>query len=650
MSVATSSAEPDLLAAFAAADVASAEPLATALGRLSTDLAALDATVSYYAPPGFAPAECLAAVGEVQAWSSHLASWVTAVGEAFRAAGRDPDGDGVVRVRDRAVGLVGRAALDDEREWLADLLATIDERARAGERVDPRRLGRIVALARELVDAAPDPQAEARRLIERMSPADAYAAARIFGRAAADATRPTDAAILALGGLGYIVSLGLEDDPARAARWVDALTRPESPSPRLSGRATEALALFGAGNAPGTSTFGALLAVGLLAHGSAAPPLGVSFRAYGSEDALAPLIQTATARDASGFTQARLANRIVDELVSTGRGEPLMQALGGAGRGAADRSPLLLAAVDAALPERERMAVAVELAAHYHDVDQHMSALVRLVRIYERDATASFAAATQPLFEHVTTSGTEASGTLAVGSRSYGHDGVLWSAVADLAGAPGGADGLGVALAGATTARLASGYVGVPPGAATSAPFESGTLPGLAGVYTKVASTVGQSRFNDLLAHVEDDGDRLGDAAVAAAYGVAGEVPGGSTATGVTDALAILSAPDTQVLAPGSAGSPLAGVQARLTRDLVAFNLAAHPEWATGDVREALRSARAREGPDGIVLLMYDQENQFGEGHSPELSALRGAVQQQLGTTGIGQSTSAAATTSSAGG
>jgi hypothetical protein len=227
---------------------------------------------------------------------------------------------------------------------------------------------------------------------------------------------------------------------------------------------------------------------------------------------------------------------------------------------------------------------------------------------------------------------------------------VLWSAVADFAGAPGGADGLGVALAGATTARLASGYVGSPPGAATGPPFESMTLWDLGNIYRGVASTVGQSRFNDLLAHVEDDGSRRSDAALAAVYGAVGEVPGGSTATGVTDALAILSAPDTPVFAPGSAGSPLAGVQARLTRDLVAFNLAAHPEWATDDVREALRTARTREGLGGIALLLYDQENQFGERHSPELEALRQAVNDQVAATGIGQATSQVTLTSAGGG
>ncbi len=463
MTVATSSAEPERLAAFAPAEAASADVLATSLGRLSTDLASLDAVVGFYALASFASDECLAAVDDVRAWSSHLASWVTAVGEGFRTAGRDPDGDGIVRVRDRAVGLVGRASLDDQRDWLADQLATIDERVRAGESVDPRRLARVVALAHQLVDGAPDPAAEARRLIARMGPADARAAVRIFSRAAAGASRPNDPAVVALADLGRVVSLGLEGDEARAARWVDVLTRPDLAVARLPRRTTEALALFGAGNAPGTSTFGALLAVGLLAHGSTAPTLGVSWRLYGSEDPLAPIIATATERDASGFTQARLANRIVDRLVSTGSGEPLARALGGDGAVAAERSRLLPAAVDPAAGEHERMTVAVALAAHYHDVHAQVAAIVPGFRIYERDATAAFGAATQPLFEHLSVG--DENGELTIGTRKFGDGRVLWHAVADFAADPGGTDGLGAALAGATTARLASGYVGLPPGA-----------------------------------------------------------------------------------------------------------------------------------------------------------------------------------------
>ncbi len=461
MTVATSSAEPERLAAFAPAEAASAEVLAAALGRLSTDLAALDATVGPYAPVSFAPEDSLAALDEVRGWSSHLASWVTAVGEAFRTAGRDPDGDGVVRVRDRAVGLVGRAALDDQRDWLADQLATIHERVRAGEGVDARRLARVVALAHELVDGAPDPAAEARRLIERMGPADAGDAVRIFSRAAAEASRPDDPAVVALADLGHVVSLGLEGDEARAAHWAEVLTRPDMAIARLPGRTTEALALFGAGNAPGTSTFGALLAVGLLAHGSAAPTLGVSWRLYGSGDPLAPIIAAATERDASGFTQPRLANRIVDRLLSTGGGEPLARALGGDGAVAPGRSRLLLAAVDPAAGEHERMGVAVALASHYHDVHAHVTAILPGFHIYEREATAAFAAATQPLFEHLSVGND--SGELTIGTWRYGDGELLWNAVADFAADPAGTDGLGAALAGATTARLASGYVGLPP-------------------------------------------------------------------------------------------------------------------------------------------------------------------------------------------
>jgi hypothetical protein len=648
MTVATSSAEPDRLAAFAPAEAASAELLATAIGRLSSDLAALDATVGPYSPASFAPEECLAAIDEVRAWSSHLASWVTAVGEGFRTAGRDPDGDGVVRVRDRALGLLGRAALDDQRDWLADQLATIDERARAGESVDPRRLARVVALAHQLVDDAPDPAAEARRLIERMGPADADAAVRIFARAAAGARRPTDPAVVALADLGHLVSLGLEGDQARAAHWADVLTRPDLAVARLPRRTTEALALFGAGNAPGTSTFGALLAVGLLAHGSTSATLGISWRLYGSDDPLAPLIAIATERDASGFTQARLANRIVDRLVNTGGGAPLARALGGDGAVAAERSRLLLAAVDPAAGERESMGVAVALATHYHDAHAHVTAILPGIRIYERDATAAFAAATQPLFEHVSVGSDGAK--LTIGPRRYGDAQLLWNAVADFAVDPGGTEGLGAALAGATTARLASGYVGLPAGATTGTPFSPQTLPNLATIYSTVAGNVGQSRFANMVAHVEYDGDRLDDAGRAAAFGIVGEIPGGSTLAGVTDALSILTAPSTRVAAPGSDASPLAGVQARLTRDLVAFNLIARPEWATGDLRDALRSAAAQEGPGGVALLLHDEENQFSIPASPELTALRTAVLGQEQAAGIVMPSELVAMTSSEGG
>ncbi len=119
----------------------------------------------------------------------------------------------------------------------------------------------------------------------------------------------------------------------------------------------------------------------------------------------------------------------------------------------------------------------------------------------------------------------------------------------------------------------------------------------------------------------------------------------------MTDALTILTAPDIRVAAPGSGGSPLAGVHARLTRDLVAFNLIAHPEWATDDLRNALRTARVADGLDGVALLVHDEENQFGgAAASPELTALRTAVLDQEEAAGIVMPTALVATTSSGGG
>ena len=94
MSGTTSSAEPDRLAAYETAVAPVDEALALSTLRFATAIGAFFAGAGSFAPPGSAE-EWAAPLLSVRAESSYLASWVTAVGEAFRQAGADPDGDGI---------------------------------------------------------------------------------------------------------------------------------------------------------------------------------------------------------------------------------------------------------------------------------------------------------------------------------------------------------------------------------------------------------------------------------------------------------------------------------------------------------------------------------------------------------------------------
>ena len=186
MSGTTSSAEPDRLAAYETAVAPVDEALALSTLRFATAIGAFFAGAGSFAPPGSAE-EWAAPLLSVRAESSYLASWVTAVGEAFRQAGADPDGDGIYGdVPDDALApMVGRPVLSEQRAHLAEQLSTLYERAAAGQPdLTSSEMARLLAMARDLVDSSPDPQAEAELLIAAVGPRDLDTAVRLLGSGA----------------------------------------------------------------------------------------------------------------------------------------------------------------------------------------------------------------------------------------------------------------------------------------------------------------------------------------------------------------------------------------------------------------------------------------------------------------------------------
>jgi hypothetical protein len=647
----TSSAEPDRLAAYETTVAPVDEALALSTVRFATGIGAFFAGAGSFAPPGSAE-EWAAPLLSVRAESSYLATWVTAVGEAFRQAGADPDGDGIYGdVPDDALApMVGRPVLSEQRAYLAEQLSTLYERAAAGQLdLTSSEMARLLAMARDLVDSSPDPQAEAELLIAAVGPRDVDTAVRLLGSGAGDATDLHHPAVAGLLDLGNVISLGLENQPSRADRWADELVTPRTILGGLSGEQAEAFGVMGAGNAPGTSSFGTAL-FGALVNSAGRTPLGsLVHRLDGTTDPLAPMMTAAAARRPDGtFAQAPLAHGMVRAMLDADDGASLVRGFGGdvPERYGGVRRDVLAAAVDTSLPAEQRARLSHDLAGHYVEACESEAAAMLDGRFYSPAVTEGFAVAMQPLLEGWQE---RPAGSIVVGAEALADagtggaagdagpagtleldDGVLWSAVGHLGEAPGGAEGLSTALAGATTARLAAGYAATAElsgaGFQSPDPIDGDHLDQLGAVYRRVVSAVGNARFRSVVDAVESDGGGLEAAAASVAYGIAGEVPGGSTAAGVTEALSILAADGTETTGGGSA---LRGLASSLSRDLVAFNLMARPDLATDGLVAALREARASGDESALYRLVHDSSAVLSTGGGAALLELQQLVDQQ---------------------
>ncbi|HEX6419898.1 MAG TPA: hypothetical protein VFZ77_15460, partial [Acidimicrobiales bacterium] len=431
---AVSCAEPSRLAAYGEAAGAVDEALARTVARLESGIAAFVAGAGELAPAG--TDQWITPVAGVRAEVAHLGRWVAGVGACFQAAGGDGDRDGVHVAADSAVaGVVGRAALAEHRALLAAELATLHERARTGDpEAGDAGVARTLALARLLVDDAADPRAEARRLVAAMEAGDLVAALAALAPAAGGAGTADHPAVVGLRDLGYVMSLGLEGDAARAERWARQV-RGTAVLDALPPVLAEGLAVAATGNAPGTATFGAEM-VAVLAEAEPAPALGLTRRLYGTTDLVAPALATAAGLGDGGVpVQAPLAHAIVARAVDDPAA--MLRLLGGADPDAYDavRRDVLVAAVDPSLDAGRRIRLANDLAMHYAAAREGVVAPFGL-RPYDALAREGFGAALQPLLEHW--QGGVAGRVAVDGGGVVLDDAPLWRAVGHLGQDAGG--------------------------------------------------------------------------------------------------------------------------------------------------------------------------------------------------------------------
>ncbi len=633
MSYQTSAAVPDRLAAFAAAHPAIDEPLACATLRAVAGLADVAAAAGGF---GTLADDLLVPLLDLRAEAAHQATWVGAVGAAFRAAGADTDGDGVVTARDDDLPPVGSASRADRLAEVAALLASLRERAAAGgPTITAGELATVLATARDLVATAPDPGAEAARILATVGAGDVAVAVDLLGEATSDATDPAHVAVAALFDLGALVSLGLEGQPVRAERWAHQLTGTLAAHDLVGDGRVDGLALLGGGNAPGTAAFGVALAAGLQAGGVETRRWGPVHRLYGTTHPLAPTVAAAGARGADGrFAQVPLAHGLVSDLAraEADRGQALAGVFGGGAPTGYDlaRADALRAAVDPTVPAPDRVRLALDLATQFGERDRVFPAFPEL-ELYSPAVTSAFGAATQPLLEHWSWHGDH--GTIGVPSAAGPRpvpDDALWATVGDLAQLPGGDEGLGAALSGATTRRLAAGVVvhqgELAHGALPSpvAPLAPDGLRELGRLYARTTAAAGHARFEAIAEHVEQ-GATTEEAARPVLDGALGELPGGSVAAGAVHSLELATTEPPEI----TGGGPVTrGLEPTLTAALVRLDLAHHPELATDAVLRALRAAE-EAGPTGVYDLIHGDDRVAATGAGRELSELQALVTAQ---------------------
>src|SRR5690606_992244 len=275
-----------------------------------------------------------------------------------------------------------------------------------------------------------------------------------------------------------------------------------------------------------------------------APTLGLVHRLYGSTDLVAPALATAAAPGDGGVpAQAPPAHAVVARAVADPAAMLRLFGGGDADPYAAVRRDVLVAAIDPSLDDAPRVRLAGDLAAHYSAAREGLVAPFGL-RPYGSLVAEGFGAALQPLLDHW--EGGVAGRVAVEGGAVVLDDGPLWRAVGHLGQEAGGALGIGRALAGTTTARLAESYATATERAAAGlpgnlGPFGPHDLGALGEVYERVAVTVGNARFTAVVGAVESDGDRVAAAVASVTAGAVSEVPGGSTLAGAAQALDVLA-------------------------------------------------------------------------------------------------------------
>jgi hypothetical protein len=581
-------------------------------------------------------------VREVLDQSDYLAAWVTTVAAAFRSAGGDPDGDGALTAPEAALDrLVLSPVLAEERAAVAAELATLAERARAGDLVlTPAQLAAVVDRARRLVDGSPDPAAEAARLLEHMGSGDVDVAVTLLERDARRAAGPDDPSVGALLDLGHVVSLGLESQPDRAALWADDLVdRRATVLDLVPGAAVEGLSVMGAGNAPGAAAFGVALYGQLAGRSGRTPAGGLVDRLYGATEPGAASLVTAGRRDEAGRRdQAALAHGIVDEL-SAGDGRRLYEVMGPAAPAeiAGIHRDVVLASVDPGLPDDARVRLAHRLAALYLEQPGPLGS--GRLPPYPPEVTTAFAAATQPLMESSMGGDATTVDLDPAGSASMAPVAVVWDAVAEYGVTPGGPAGLRHALDGVTANVLGDALAsGAGPGADSAGstyPLDPNRLKDLGNVYEGVAARVANERFASVVSSLEDGSGFAPGVGMSVVSGIVGEFPGGSTAVGFVDAAIAL---DAERHVTGGA-NPLVGAEVNLIRELVAVDIVARPDIVTPGLRARLMEVAASEGSLGVYEFVRDVGGAYpptdGNG-GIALTRLRELVLAQAGEVDLG--------------
>lgn len=637
----TSSAEPFRLTLFGLG----VQPVADDVGVGATSVEA--AMSGFISGAGeFAPAtsavDWAAPLRTLRDEIAHLGSWTARVGDWFREAGADADGDGVFGADDegRLSVIVGSPVLAEERLRLAAALAALHEQARSGaSSVTQADLATLMGQARSVVSTSGHPQAEAELLTATMGAGDVVAALLLLEPGDHDDRSAIDVSVTALRDLGYLLSLGLEDQPERAERWADEiLTEKVAAGPAWDiGSAVESVAVMASGNAAGTSMVTGALYSQLISRTGSTPQGGLVDRLYGVTAPGAPILVTAAAVDAHGSRpQAPLAHEVVSRTVEAGALRQVFDRDAGAGvfepevsrRYQAHLGEVLAASVDSSVDRIDRQTLAYEITNEF--VTGRSAPLVG-DHPFSAEVTRGLAGATQPLLESWTG---VATGSIEGGwSHGLVSDDILWEAVGYLADVPGGVAGLQDAVEGLTTVRL--GELADPArvaGGGELGPFDSSDLVELGETYQRLAYEVGNERFNSLVDAAEQ-GVQPADASLSVVYGVIGEVPGGSTLAGVVEGLRGFAADAPHVT---EGGSPIEGLELRLTRDLILQNLATDPALgADRQLGAVLEQVSARQGEVGLHDLVHGSQHALNDEAGPGLTRLRDLIQRQEATVNL---------------
>ncbi len=628
----TSSAEPARLESYGTAMQPIADDIATAATKLDTALEGFRTGAGDFAPSTSTASSWSAPLRTLHDELAYLGAWTTRIGGWFRDAADDPDGNGVYGTDDELTFALGSPILAVERRRVAAELASLRERARRGDLdLGPDEVAALVERARTLLDAAADPQAEAQLLTAAMGPGDVVTALTVLESVDLDDLSSLATSIAAMRDLGRVVSLGLEDQPERAERWADEIVTQKLVAGPIwgTGAATESIAVMGSGNAAGTSVLTGAIFGQLITRTGPTPRGGIVDRAYGVTDPAAPILATAAAIDDGLHPQARLAHDVVRRTLDAGHdtvgdvfddndgAQPLDPVVHDEYQ--TQLGAVLAASVDYTLPPEARRRLAYDLATYYV-TDQRL-----LGGDFSAPVTRGFGAATQPLLE--TWNGSTAGAITLTEASGPAPDDVLWDAARALAGEPGGSAGLNAAIEGTTTVRL--GGLVDPTLAGSNGdygPYHGDDLRELGEVYWRLAAEVGNERFNSIVDALETD-TRVQDATMAVVTGVAGEVPGGSTAAGITEALVTYSTGPPGVT---GGGNPIDGLAAHLTRDLVIHNVETVPELQSDtQLRTVIEEVCRTRGQVGLHDLVHGSEHELDDVAGPGLDRLRALIDAQ---------------------